>query len=822
MVEQRPMMEGRRMVMIIGPRGGVIRPPMAPRRAPPAAGAPPRSRVRPRRAAARRRRPPPRPPPSAPPPRAAVRAAPAAAPPRRAGSRTPPRRRRGRARRRGRRAAAPRRTGAAAPAAAAKPLPRADDRRSTGDALPRVGTGARRGKMPAVSRAPCVAPLLGCARGAGAAGCRRDGCVGGDDGAACRRRRARALRYTCDARAGSLRVARGRRTPATARRRGRRRSRRPATSCSRTISCAPCSTRPSTRRAWRPPAARIIDLAPTRRAGRRGRSAQRHLPGGGPAARATPSTTRAPRSSTSASRGARRARTWRSCSAATWRATAGSRSSRATSCARASPACACAPTSTTARADPNTLYVTDGFFWGDHTLLPFVPGRGPRLPRARSSICSTLADAWREWPFWRRGRRRRPTSSYAVVPVRSRARRAGFNITTLTAAGRAAAPRRCPATASRFERFILAAPGAGPGAGRRRGAARARACVHGEPRARDGHRARRRGRRADRRARRGARRRCCSTSRRPAPIPTTRARRTPLERGGARARRPLHGHAAAQPRLPRPAVRLRAARPAPPTSFAVGGDGRRTSATSRSRAPAHLGRHRRASRRARAATYAELVLIPVERPTPRDGPRRASTACSRAASRCWGRRTAARPRATARSRTDGQLRPAGPARALLRLRDARARSRRSIAPRSPSRAGDEVAVSLLVADRCRPAARRASLSGDFHVHGGASFDSSIPDQDRVVSFLAVGRRRRRRDRPRRRHQLRRDAGGAGRDRRRSSSCPASSRRRTSCGSTCRARTSRRRSATSTSGRSARTRWRRATARPGTSCASRAR
>jgi translation initiation factor IF-3 len=30
MVEQRPMMEGRRMVMIIGPRGGVIRPPSSP------------------------------------------------------------------------------------------------------------------------------------------------------------------------------------------------------------------------------------------------------------------------------------------------------------------------------------------------------------------------------------------------------------------------------------------------------------------------------------------------------------------------------------------------------------------------------------------------------------------------------------------------------------------------------------------------------------------------------------------------------------------------------------------------------------------------
>jgi translation initiation factor IF-3 len=39
MVEQRSMMEGRRMVMVIGPRGGVIRAPGAP---PPAASAPPR------------------------------------------------------------------------------------------------------------------------------------------------------------------------------------------------------------------------------------------------------------------------------------------------------------------------------------------------------------------------------------------------------------------------------------------------------------------------------------------------------------------------------------------------------------------------------------------------------------------------------------------------------------------------------------------------------------------------------------------------------------------------------------------------------------
>jgi translation initiation factor IF-3 len=38
MVEQRPMMEGRRMVMIIGPRGGVIRPPSSPSSPPVGAG----------------------------------------------------------------------------------------------------------------------------------------------------------------------------------------------------------------------------------------------------------------------------------------------------------------------------------------------------------------------------------------------------------------------------------------------------------------------------------------------------------------------------------------------------------------------------------------------------------------------------------------------------------------------------------------------------------------------------------------------------------------------------------------------------------------
>lgn len=49
-------------------------------------------------------------------------------------------------------------------------------------------------------------------------------------------------------------------------------------------------------------------------------------------------------------------------------------------------------------------------------------------------------------------------------------------------------------------------------------------------------------------------------------------------------------------------------------------------------------------------------------------------------------------------------------------------------------AGDAQDVSLSLLTMPPP---NGSLSGDFHVHGGASFDSSIPDFDRVEAFLAA-------------------------------------------------------------------------------------
>ena len=50
----------------------------------------------------------------------------------------------------------------------------------------------------------------------------------------------------------------------------------------------------------------------------------------------------------------------------------------------------------TALAGAHSL--TDGYFWGDRTLLPFVPlpGQGFRAPELE---LLHLSNAWREWPF---------------------------------------------------------------------------------------------------------------------------------------------------------------------------------------------------------------------------------------------------------------------------------------------------------------------------------------------------------------------------------------------------------------------------------------
>jgi hypothetical protein len=53
------------------------------------------------------------------------------------------------------------------------------------------------------------------------------------------------------------------------------------------------------------------------------------------------------------------------------------------------------------------------------------------------------------------------------------------------------------------------------------------------------------------------------------------------------------------------------------------------------------------------------------------------------------------------------------------------------------RAGESVAVALAV-ERLADLVPPGTLSADFHVHGGASFDSSLPEIDRALSFVASG------------------------------------------------------------------------------------
>jgi hypothetical protein len=83
--------------------------------------------------------------------------------------------------------------------------------------------------------------------------------------------------------------------------------------------------------------------------------------------------------------------------------------------------------------DPNTFYLADGLLWGDNSAAPFVPGVGLGF-RAPKLDLLDVASAWREWPFVAARAQATPDASYAVVPC-DRTQSAGFNDPTLTASG---------------------------------------------------------------------------------------------------------------------------------------------------------------------------------------------------------------------------------------------------------------------------------------------------------------------------------------------------------------------------------------------------
>jgi hypothetical protein len=381
--------------------------------------------------------------------------------------------------------------------------------------------------------------------------------------------------------------------------------------------------------------------------------------------------------------------------------------------------------------DPNTLYLTDGFFWGDNSAAPFVPGIGLGF-RAPKLDLLDVASAWREWPFVAARTQSPPDVSYAVVPC-DRPQSAGFNDPTLTASGVPLATT-LPGDGMHFERFIIATPGPGlaPAVGE---ALRVRAMVHGEPppvtisgRVVAG------GRPVDALSGRAA----SLLFYEPAfgPAPDDPARRLPWSEVV-----PGNGGRFSVTLPPDRAYRVQPyafGLPAgPPTSFVVSrqdadiGDLTLT-------ASAHLAgtvATTTGQTTPEMMTYAELVIVPVapaagaEPPSlyglfagcnPMLGPRHGGTpACNRALTH------------------DGRfdlLIPAGQY-YVYATRGPFASLDRQTITLGP---GDEEKNMVLVVESLPSLLPAGVVSGDFHVHGAASFDSAIPDQDRVVSFLAAG------------------------------------------------------------------------------------
>jgi hypothetical protein len=380
--------------------------------------------------------------------------------------------------------------------------------------------------------------------------------------------------------------------------------------------------------------------------------------------------------------------------------------------------------------DPNTLALTDAFFWGDRTLLPFVPlpGHGFRMPELD---LLKLDQAWREWPFLAARTQAAPDVSYAVVPC-DRPRSAGFNSTTLSASG-VPLVTTLPGDGFSHERFILAVPGAGvaPAVDE---ALRVRAAVHREPAA-------------------------VTVSGRVVTIAGA-----PLNARGGRAAsllfyEPASG-AGVDPddetrRLPRtevvpgpdgryhvdlPPNRVYRVQPyafgrpaSPPRSLSVGTASVDAGDLALERA-AHLTATVEASPGVPAA-FAELVLIPVDAPAP--GAVSPSLygsfeGCDPMLGPAHGGSPACNRALTADGRFD-LLVPPGRYYVYATRGPFASLDRREVA----LAAGDEATISLLSAP-LPDLVPAGTLSGDFHVHGAASYDTSIPDQDRVVSFLAAG------------------------------------------------------------------------------------
>lgn len=108
--------------------------------------------------------------------------------------------------------------------------------------------------------------------------------------------------------------------------------------------------------------------------------------------------------------------------------------------------------------DPLTVFPADAFFWGDRGVTPFVPLPGQGFVHPPLDL-EQIGEAFRDAPFVAGDAHVPGGSAYAVVPC-DRRLLSGFHNETLSGVG---APRSIlmPGDSLAFERFIAAAPGPG-------------------------------------------------------------------------------------------------------------------------------------------------------------------------------------------------------------------------------------------------------------------------------------------------------------------------------------------------------------------------
>ncbi|HVV52314.1 MAG TPA: CehA/McbA family metallohydrolase, partial [Polyangia bacterium] len=376
----------------------------------------------------------------------------------------------------------------------------------------------------------------------------------------------------------------------------------------------------------------------------------------------------------------------------------------------------------------------------DNGLLPFVPGEGLGFIEPPLDL-TEIDQAWRQWPFLAARSQSTPDTSYAVVSC-DRAQGAGFNSTTLTAAGVPLAVTES-GDGFHFERFIVAEPGPGfgapplaPPAGLAPAVAealRVRTLVHGDPPAVTvSGRVVANGAPVDGQSGRAA----SLLFYEPAPAPdlddpahvTPWNEVIPATDGTFQVALPPNRSYRVQPY----AFGLPAA---PPSSFVVGAADAQLGDLSIA-ASAQLSVVVQSSPGV-PAKYAELVVVPADDPSLTNAPVPNMYSLFPGCTPMLGPPDGGSPACNRALTVNGQFQVALPAGHyfVYATRGPFASLDRAEVTLA---AGASASVVLVVESMAAQLLPAGVVSGDFHVHGGASFDSAIPDLDRVVSFLATG------------------------------------------------------------------------------------